>query len=137
MTNLLLAWPQCLVQFSNSDANIYRSFKMIANRLPQDYQSRCLKKWQPMLESAAFAGISDKKIALSTAMILEATAADFETKIGKKALMESVSSAGSSAGNNGVFGLTGDYASGDRSEEHTSELQSPDHLVCRLLLEKK
>src|SRR5258708_17697525 len=29
-----------------------------------------------------------------------------------------------------------DVASG-RSEEHTSELQSPDHLVCRLLLEKK
>src|SRR5258708_20312272 len=24
-----------------------------------------------------------------------------------------------------------------RSEEHTSELQSPDHLVCRLMLEKK
>src|SRR5258708_24193055 len=24
-----------------------------------------------------------------------------------------------------------------RSEEHTSELQSPDHLVCRLLLENK
>src|SRR5438552_11482242 len=28
-------------------------------------------------------------------------------------------------------------AATDRSEEHTSELQSPDHLVCRLLLEKK
>src|SRR5258708_4903924 len=28
-------------------------------------------------------------------------------------------------------------ASRSRSEEHTSELQSPDHLVCRLLLEKK
>src|SRR5438552_12737192 len=28
-------------------------------------------------------------------------------------------------------------ASGSRSEEHTSELQSPDQLVCRLLLEKK
>src|SRR5258708_19964591 len=28
-------------------------------------------------------------------------------------------------------------ASQKRSEEHTSELQSPDHLVCRLLLEKK
>src|SRR5258708_27275810 len=28
-------------------------------------------------------------------------------------------------------------ATSDRSEEHTSELQSPDHLVCRLLLEKK
>src|ERR1039457_5007029 len=28
-------------------------------------------------------------------------------------------------------------AKGDRSEEHTSELQSPCNLVCRLLLEKK
>src|SRR5207253_6208335 len=28
-------------------------------------------------------------------------------------------------------------ASGGRSEEHTSELQSRGHLVCRLLLEKK
>src|SRR5258708_28371991 len=27
--------------------------------------------------------------------------------------------------------------SATRSEEHTSELQSPDHLVCRLLLDKK
>src|SRR5947208_13512872 len=27
-------------------------------------------------------------------------------------------------------------SSAPRSEEHTSELQSPDHLVCRLLLEK-
>src|SRR5258708_15228145 len=30
-----------------------------------------------------------------------------------------------------------DQSSVSRSEEHTSELQSPDHLVCRLLLEKK
>src|SRR4051794_4340592 len=29
------------------------------------------------------------------------------------------------------------YVPGERSEEHTSELQSPVHLVCRLLLEKK
>src|SRR5258708_23505293 len=29
------------------------------------------------------------------------------------------------------------HSRGRRSEEHTSELQSPDHLVCRLLLEKK
>src|SRR5207244_11583997 len=28
------------------------------------------------------------------------------------------------------------WADGERSEEHTSELQSPDHLVCRLLLEQ-
>src|SRR5258708_29709970 len=42
------------------------------------------------------------------------------------------------------LGRAGFEADGDaeflqrrRSEEHTSELQSPDHLVCRLLLEKK
>src|SRR5256885_11199325 len=29
------------------------------------------------------------------------------------------------------------YSDTDRSEEHTSELQSPCNLVCRLLLEKK
>src|SRR5256885_13062644 len=29
------------------------------------------------------------------------------------------------------------HAAGSRSEEHTSELQSPCNLVCRLLLEKK
>src|SRR5258708_27636848 len=33
--------------------------------------------------------------------------------------------------------LTAAPALANRSEEHTSELQSPDHLVCRLLLEKK
>src|SRR5258708_32552317 len=48
----------------------------------------------------------------------------------------------SSGANLGVGGLTlidaGLGSSLDeRSEEHTSELQSPDHLVCRLLLEKK
>src|SRR5258708_26568715 len=32
---------------------------------------------------------------------------------------------------------TGEVVPSTRSEEHTSELQSPDHLVCRLLLEKK
>src|SRR5258708_23636771 len=37
------------------------------------------------------------------------------------------------AGGAPVFGR----AAKSRSEEHTSELQSPDHLVCRLLLEKK
>src|SRR5258708_25093425 len=35
-----------------------------------------------------------------------------------------------------MAGLYGGRCSG-RSEEHTSELQSPDHLVCRLLLQKK
>src|SRR5690625_6374641 len=31
----------------------------------------------------------------------------------------------------------GDFSISSRSEEHTSELQSRGHLVCRLLLEKK
>src|SRR5690348_18122292 len=34
-------------------------------------------------------------------------------------------------------GLVRERGEPDRSEEHTSELQSPVHLVCRLLLEKK
>src|SRR5256885_6641560 len=33
--------------------------------------------------------------------------------------------------------VVGQSVAGDRSEEHTSELQSPCNLVCRLLLEKK
>src|SRR5258708_16901622 len=33
--------------------------------------------------------------------------------------------------------ITFELGADGRSEEHTSELQSPDHLVCRLLLEKK
>src|SRR5256885_10013467 len=37
----------------------------------------------------------------------------------------------------GVPGHYGHAAEGERSEEHTSELQSPCNLVCRLLLEKK
>src|SRR5258708_31894318 len=36
----------------------------------------------------------------------------------------------------GIF-IRGGRPNGWRSEEHTSELQSPDHLVCHLLLEKK
>src|SRR5207244_4255693 len=36
-----------------------------------------------------------------------------------------------------IANLVAFVASDERSEEHTSELQSPDHLVCRLLLEKK
>src|SRR3712207_9169936 len=36
-----------------------------------------------------------------------------------------------------VAGERGDFTIDDRSEEHTSELQSRQYLVCRLLLEKK
>src|SRR5438876_2537963 len=37
----------------------------------------------------------------------------------------------------GSFVLANKFQKPHRSEEHTSELQSPVHLVCRLLLEKK
>src|SRR2546426_2331342 len=37
--------------------------------------------------------------------------------------------------NTAIFSVVN--AEGERSEEHTSELQSPCNLVCRLLLEKK
>src|SRR5258708_29627686 len=41
-------------------------------------------------------------------------------------------------GIDGVYGVAQRAVGSQiRSEEHTSELQSPDHLVCRLLLEKK
>src|SRR5438552_18281526 len=41
------------------------------------------------------------------------------------------------SGGTSSLGGGGGGGGGIRSEEHTSELQSPDHLVCRLLLEKK
>src|SRR3712207_7066840 len=44
---------------------------------------------------------------------------------------------GSSAVGGGVDLLTDGSVGGVRSEEHTSELQSRQYLVCRLLLEKK
>src|SRR5437870_8625331 len=40
------------------------------------------------------------------------------------------------SGNDGIGGCVSE-PDGYRSEEHTSELQSRGHLVCRLLLEKK
>src|SRR5713226_7813539 len=43
----------------------------------------------------------------------------------------------SRAGAGGRSGTIGGPVLKGRSEEHTSELQSPVHLVCRLLLEKK
>src|SRR5258708_25940243 len=51
-----------------------------------------------------------------------------------------VSEDGGTTGRDSVFGEEKEKAGEEnriRSEEHTSELQSPDHLVCRLLLEKK
>src|SRR5437870_12671869 len=51
------------------------------------------------------------------------------------AALSLVASAGTISGK--VSGVSGESADTLRSEEHTSELQSRGHLVCRLLLEKK
>ena len=59
---------------------------------------------------------------------------------GKRALVAEASAASGEALGATLSGLGLDVTvvrSSERSEEHTSELQSPDHLVCRLLLEKK
>src|SRR2546422_6267364 len=51
---------------------------------------------------------------------------------------ESATGAGMESTRNGVFPFCARLTpAGARSEEHTSELQSRLHLVCRLLLEKK
>src|SRR5258708_26941930 len=77
----------------------------------------------------------------------------FRSNNGRKADFRNIiivmtTNAGADALNRPVMGFTAKKEQGDesaeikrhwssRSEEHTSELQSPDHLVCRLLLEKK
>src|SRR2546422_2649807 len=68
---------------------------------------------------------------------------DYQTIVGK---IKSFSAAGDAAVINTINGdsnvpffkeLANQGVTADRSEEHTSELQSRLHLVCRLLLEKK
>src|SRR5256885_10001602 len=52
-------------------------------------------------------------------------------------LTREVDRLGSTAARLKLKGIDGDPHKRWRSEEHTSELQSPCNLVCRLLLEKK
>src|SRR5947208_4860581 len=62
-------------------------------------------------------------------------ASTFETLAGPK--IEPASAREVEAARGGVYLPRGRWFDFWRSEEHTSELQSPDHLVCRLLLETK
>src|SRR5258708_23795731 len=54
-----------------------------------------------------------------------------------ESLLEFIAAVMDAGGHVPTFGDADDAVMVRRSEEHTSELQSPDHLVCRLLLEKK
>src|SRR3712207_7471034 len=67
----------------------------------------------------------------STVTVSEALAAAAAADPGRRRVLLSASAVG-------YYGDTGDrLVQEDRSEEHTSELQSRQYLVCRLLLEKK
>src|SRR5258705_7287761 len=61
---------------------------------------------------------------------------------GQKAILQDMQDSGNQFSMGGRLGLREGRSAGtprprQRSEEHTSELQSLRHLVCRLLLEKK
>src|SRR5258708_19566384 len=58
-------------------------------------------------------------------------------KAGRMPVLRSSQRARRSPSSSELGSLGSDVRLPPRSEEHTSELQSPDHLVCRLLLEKK
>src|SRR5258708_29754015 len=68
-----------------------------------------------------FRSLSKSVPQLVVARVLQGVGGSMMTPVGRSIVVASVSRA----------------RPGSRSEEHTSELQSPDHLVCRLLLEKK
>src|SRR5207244_7334300 len=70
----------------------------------------------------------------STAGTATLTTTDSTVSFGSTTTLSSNLTVSAGSGN---ITFTGAVDGTKRSEEHTSELQSPDHLVCRLLLEKK
>src|SRR3712207_9045308 len=59
--------------------------------------------------------------------------ARFCSRVGKPSRAQSLNHSATSVGTSGPSTVN----AADRSEEHTSELQSRQYIVCRLLLEKK
>src|SRR5258708_8063067 len=69
-------------------------------------------------------------IFLTSKMVFKSEGTNLLRTASGNARLDSIGNAVVIFKDNPIFGV-------GRSEEHTSELQSPDHLVCRLLLEKK
>src|SRR3712207_8912001 len=64
-------------------------------------------------------------------------ASSIQAKTGTSTIRNAVRALGTFHGLDSATGVTGRLVDEVRSEEHTSELQSRQYLVCRLLLEKK
>src|SRR5258708_12758777 len=73
---------------------------------------------------------------LGDLQLTQAALGDMDTAIDASALLTTATSR-STASSASPMGARAQIAEAQRSEEHTSELQSPDHLLCPLLLEKK
>src|SRR5437867_8039258 len=74
---------------------------------------------------------------LAAALTLMGVFSSIYHPVGIPMLVQHSKNPGFTIGLNGLFGNLGIAVAAMRSEEHTSELQSPYDLVCRLLLEKK
>src|SRR5258708_34587321 len=92
---------------------------------------------------AAVSGCASVSAPTPPAAPTAAAAAPSAAKVAKKETPSDVSPAEQKAFDSALDALSSGHMNEAqrgfqaRSEEHTSELQSPDHLVCRLLLEKK
>src|SRR5439155_11768928 len=86
---------------------------------------RAEEKEAPRLSQVAIAGVQVLKAEGKGGATYWAEHGKFAVSAGEKLVMEDLLSR-----------LDGKISGGARSEEHTSELQSRGHLVCRLLLEK-
>src|SRR5262245_64150392 len=85
---------------------------------------------------AAFSG-SDELAAVDGDFIMTAEEVQPVLRALRKAGIHVVALHNHMVGEQPAFYFTHFWGKGSRSEEHTSELQSLRHLVCRLLLEKK
>src|SRR5258708_25999916 len=95
--------------------------------------------WFAKVEKPSVAGHSDDFEILECGHKANADVLTESAAIGKQDFRETTAEDGNTRMLRSIVGIEIAAANqrDPRSEEHTSELQSPDHLVCRLLLEKK